>query len=146
MKIVTIIGSHNVPLGQLRNTKQRKVILEELAKLESHPTASELYEIVRKRLPRISLGTVYRNLEILSQFRKINTLHPAGFEKRFDGRTDLHYHVRCVRCGRLDDVPLEPFDTIDEAARNVTEYEILSHSIEFVGVCARCRSHKEKEP
>ncbi len=135
-----------MPIDELRNTKQRKVILEELAKLESHPTASELYEIVRKRLPRISLGTVYRNLEILSQFRKINTLHPAGFEKRFDGRTDLHYHVRCVRCGRLDDVPLEPFHAIDEAARNVTEYEILSHSIEFVGVCSGCRSHKKKEP
>ncbi|MGC8659306.1 MAG: Fur family transcriptional regulator, partial [Desulfomonilaceae bacterium] len=53
--------------AQIRQTSQRRIILEELAKLKTHPTANEVYEVVRKRLPKISLGTVYRNLELLSE-------------------------------------------------------------------------------
>jgi Fur family ferric uptake transcriptional regulator len=58
-------------------TRQRRVILEELRKVNTHPSADEIYEIVRKRLPRISLGTVYRNLEILSESGDIQKLEPG---------------------------------------------------------------------
>ena len=69
----------------LRMTRQRRVILEELRKVKTHPSADEIYEIVRKRLPRISLGTVYRNLEILSESGDIQKLEPGCSLKRFDG-------------------------------------------------------------
>ena len=85
---------------KLRMTTQRQVILEELRKLKSHPTAGELCQIVRQRLPRISLGTVYRNLEILSRSGVVLKLDVAGLEMRFDGTVDNHYHVRCLDCGR----------------------------------------------
>lgn len=124
---------------ELRNTRQRQVIVEELEKLSSHPTATELFQIVRERLPHISLGTVYRNLEILSESGKINMLQLAGSEKRFDGRTDFHYHMRCLRCGRVEDLPIEPIQAIDDALKNTPELEILSYRIEFVGVCAHCK-------
>ena len=68
--------------SQLKLTKQRKVILEELRKLKTHPSADEIYNIVRERLPRISLGTVYRNLEILSDAGVILKLDVAGSQKR----------------------------------------------------------------
>ena len=89
----------------MRKTKQREVILEELMKLRAHPSADELYERVKKRLPRISLGTVYRNLEMLSREGIIHRLETAGSQKRFDGETGDHQHIRCVRCGRIDDLP-----------------------------------------
>ena len=72
----------------LRMTRQRRVILEELRKVNNHPSAYEIYEFVRKRLPRISLGTVYRNLEILSESGDIQKLEPGCSLKRFDG----NYH------------------------------------------------------
>ncbi|MDP3286289.1 MAG: transcriptional repressor, partial [Desulfobacterales bacterium] len=68
-----------------RMTRQRAVILEELKKVKTHPGADEIYEMVRKRLPRISLGTVYRNLEVLSELREIQKFEHVGTLKRFDG-------------------------------------------------------------
>lgn len=130
----------------MRNTEQRRVILQELAKVDTHPTANDVYQMVRKRLPHISLGTVYRNLEILSQTGKIKTIELAGKEKRFDGRTDTHYHVRCVKCGRLEDVPIQIIPNIDEALKGLTGYRILGHRLEFVGVCPRCSEQNSEAP
>jgi len=123
----------------LRTTRQRKVILEELCKIRTHPTANEVYELVRKRLPRISLGTVYRNLELLSESGLIQKLEMAGSQKRFDGITQNHYHVRCVACGRVDDVASGQFATINQAIGSINDYDILWHRLEFVGVCPRCK-------
>jgi Fur family ferric uptake transcriptional regulator len=72
-------------------TNQRQVILEEIQKVNTHPTADEVYETVRKRLPRISLGTVYRNLEILSACGLIQKIGPLSNQMRFDGITKKHY-------------------------------------------------------
>ena len=89
---------------QTRMTRQRAVILEELRKVKTHPTADELYSIVRERLPRISLGTVYRNLDFLADTGEIRRLEAAGTTKRFDGDISWHQHVRCIHCGRIGDV------------------------------------------
>jgi hypothetical protein len=69
-----------------RMTHQRQVIFEEIMKMESHPTADEVYERVRKRLPRISMGTVYRNLDILTSSGLINRIEPGHSQMRFEGR------------------------------------------------------------
>lgn len=124
-------------------TRQRRVILEELRKLESHPTADEVYEIARRRLPRISLGTVYRNLEILSEYGMIRKLELGGTQKRFDGDVGGHYHVRCIRCGCIEDVHMEPLTTIENAIRRVSDYEIIGSRLEFIGVCPRCRKEAQ---
>ena len=120
-------------------TRQRRVILEALRKVRSHPTADELYEMVRRRLPRISLGTVYRNLEILSERGIIQKLALGGTQKRFDGDPTAHCHVRCVRCGRVEDVPMEPMSGLEEAARGASDYEIMGHWVGFVGLCPECK-------
>jgi len=123
-------------------TRQRRVIIEELGKVTSHPTACELYEMVRKRLPRISLGTVYRNLEILSQCAAIQKLQLGGAQKRFDGDARNHYHIRCASCGRVDDVPVEPMAGLEEVARGASEYEITGYRLEFIGLCPCCQKKK----
>ena len=120
-------------------TRQRRVILEELRKLESHPTADEVYEVARRRLPRISLGTVYRNLETLSEWGMIQKLELGGTQKRFDGNVRNHYHVRCMRCGCIEDVPMEPLTTVENAVRAMSDYEIIGSRIEFTGVCPQCK-------
>ncbi|MCX5874311.1 MAG: transcriptional repressor [Deltaproteobacteria bacterium] len=128
--------------GKMRETSQRRVILEELAKLKTHPTANEIYEIVRKRLPRISLGTIYRNLEFLSGSGLIQKLELAGTQKRFDGTVANHYHIKCVKCGRVDDLDLPAINLINDTVITVCDYEVLWHRLEFAGVCPECRSSK----
>ncbi len=126
----------------LRNTRQRKVILEELRKLNTHPSADEIYEVVRHRLPRISLGTVYRNLEVLSELGEIQKLELSGLLKRFDWDTKKHYHIRCVRCSRVDDAPIAPLNQLDNELYGATVFEIIGHNLEFTGLCPEC-SRKE---
>lgn len=121
-----------------RMTKQRSLILSELRKLTSHPTADEMYNIVRKKMPRISLGTVYRNLDLLAGDQEILKLEHAGFQKRFDGNIMPHQHVRCTHCGKVADVmpPVSVPEMPDAMA--VPGFEVTSASLEFYGTCADC--------
>ena len=122
-----------------RNTRQRQVVLEELKKLTSHPTAAQMYEITRRRLPKISLGTVYRNLEVLAENGVIQKLDIGSGEARFDGNPTPHYHVRCVRCERVDDVHDLPTGFVKDQVTSLAGYEIQGFHLEFVGVCPDCR-------
>jgi Fur family ferric uptake transcriptional regulator len=123
-----------------RNTLQRRIILEELCAVTSHPTASELYELVRERLPKISLGTVYRNLELLTQLGVVRKLEFAGAEARFDGTVAPHHHVRCQECGQVDDIHELPADLVRVDRTMLGGYEILGHRLEFIGICPACRA------
>lgn len=121
-----------------RMTRQRKVILEELKKVKTHPGADEIYAMVRKRLPRISLGTVYRNLVVLSELKEIQTIEHVGTLKRFDGTPENHYHIRCLKCGRLDDAPMEIETYLEKKVRRYTDYAVVGHRLEFIGHCSEC--------
>jgi Fur family ferric uptake transcriptional regulator len=114
------------------------VILEELRKLNTHPSADEVYRVVRRRLPRISLGTVYRNLEILAQMGEIQKLELSGSLKRYDWDTNKHYHIRCVRCNRVDDAPVAPLNQLEDELYEATVFEIIGHNLEFTGLCPEC--------
>ena len=129
----------------LRMTRQRRVILEELRKVNNHPSADEIYEFVRKRLPRISLGTVYRNLEILSESGDIQKLEPGCSLKRFDGNPSEHCHIRCVRCDRIADAPMIPDLEIDLERVNSNDFEIIGHRLEFLGLCPLCSDKSNRD-
>ncbi len=130
---------------QTRMTRQRAVILEELRKLTTHPTADELYQIVRARMPRISLGTVYRNLCFLSDSGTILKLETPGNVKRFDGNVNPHQHIRCVSCGRVADVPGE-VSLPDVHSMQVHGFsEVLSSRIEYDGICQACADMANEE-
>ena len=122
----------------LRMTRQRKVILEELRKVDTHPSADEVYEMVRKRLPRISLGTVYRNLEILSEKGEIQKLETGCTFKRFDGIAENHYHLRCLHCDRVVDAPADFDVAVNHDLKNATAFKIIGHRLEFIGICPDC--------
>jgi len=130
-----------------RMTAQRRIILEELRKMHTHPTADEVYRAVRKRLPHISLGTVYRNLDVLSDAGEIVRLEKCGTQYRFDGDLYAHHHVRCTRCGMIDDIEGAEVEVKLDPQKVRTEYDVMGHTVEFLGVCPRCKADgHEEEP
>jgi Fe2+ or Zn2+ uptake regulation protein len=134
-------------LKLLRMTHQREVILHELRLCSHHPTADDLYDRVKTRLPRISLATVYRNLEILSQAGLIKKLTIDGRQKRFDWDPTPHNHIFCMNCQRVDDITCEVPEPLVAVPEQTTGYCILGCRINFFGLCMHCQeyiSNKEK--
>ncbi len=127
---------------QQRMTKQKRVVLDELSKVKNHPTAYDVYEMVKSRLPRISLGTVYRNLEQLSSGGQIRRLDMGQGQRRFDAVVDDHLHIRCISCGKVDDVPLNPAMstlTIKDLVSSQSGYDVLGCEMDFQGICPKCK-------
>ena len=118
-------------------TKQRQLILEAVRATNSHPTADELFQMIRRKLPTISLATVYRSLNVLSEIGEIRELAMPGMPDRFDWRMDPHDHMVCDTCGQVVDFVL-PHDLGQEIASacgaQVDGYTLVAH-----GTCAHCR-------
>lgn len=129
-----------------RMTHQRRVILEELRKVKTHPNADEVYDLVRKVLPRISLGTVYRNLEMLSACGLIQKIGPISSQMRYDSDTENHYHLRCIRCGKAVDAPIATLDDLDNLSHELSDFTILGHRLEFIGICSECANKEKSVP
>jgi Fur family transcriptional regulator, ferric uptake regulator len=126
---------------KLRMTQQRQLILDELKKTYEHPSACEIYEKVKQRLPHISLGTVYRNLEVLSSNGVIKRLDMTSGQRRFDAGIQDHHHIRCISCGRVDDLPATLHISLRAVLSNVGEatgYHETGCSVGFFGLCPNC--------
>ncbi len=130
--------------GPTRMTRQRKVIMEALKHTTSHPTADEVYAIVRTKLPNISLATVYRNLVLLTEAGLASKLEMGGPPKRFDGRAATHCHIRCLSCGKVDDLTADPAIDLRPAMRALSGYEVTGHRLDIVGYCPRCKAQRDK--
>ena len=122
----------------MRLTKQRKLILDKLKKTGFHPTAIEIYDEVRKQLPTISLGTVYRNLEILCRQGSIRKIESCGDQKRFDANSENHLHIICSSCGRIQDVENQPEIDVSNLIDIDTEFSIIEVRLELLGLCPDC--------
>lgn len=118
----------------MRYSKQRELILETLKGLRSHPTAEEIYELVRKEDPDISLGTVYRNLNQLAVNDIVLRITAAGVSDRFDYPWTEHYHFRCTECGCVSDISPLYTPEIAELAAKIGARNLLAE-----GVCECCR-------
>jgi Fur family ferric uptake transcriptional regulator len=129
-----------------RITRQRAIILDTLAKSKNHLTADEIYERVRPKMPHISLGTVYRNLDFLCEQGLINKLELGGNMRRYECRMECHYHVRCIECGKVEDIEFATDKPLEEIIGLECEYEIIEHQLEFIGICPSCRKAATREP
>jgi Fe2+ or Zn2+ uptake regulation protein len=128
----------------LRLTEPRRLILEAVRATDAHPSAAFVYRKVRRRLPRVSLATVYRNLRRLAaEGFLLERADADGF--RFDGNVDPHDHFTCIACRRVFDVPPARVPMTRRRLAAGTDFEILDHRVEFYGRCARCRSRIKKE-
>lgn len=135
-----------------RMTRQRRVILDVLQSMCSHPTADELYSEVRTCLPRISLATVYRNLEHLSAQGLIQKLELAGDLRRFDGNPKPHFHARCTGCGQVFDVFVPDLvnersvpDLLLEQGKFAESGFVASEVyVEWRGLCRKCAQRSSR--
>ena len=125
-----------------RDTRQREAILHVLRCTDSHPTADWIYEEVRRVIPNISKGTVYRNLRVLQDIGEISALNLNGTITRYEGRQDNHYHFRCVKCGRIFDLDEPVNEELDERIAKRTGFRVSYHQLEFRGLCKDCRSNR----
>ena len=123
---------------KLRMTHQREIILQELCRCTGHPAADELHQRVKKKLPRISLATVYRNLEILAEAGAIKKIEISGRQKRFDWDLHQHNHIYCVRCHRVDNIKLAATAPVLRPTDD-RGYVISGCRIEFAGLCPACQ-------
>jgi Fe2+ or Zn2+ uptake regulation protein len=132
------------PEKGLRITRQRRIIIEEMRSMRSHPTASELYEVVRRKLPNISLATVYRNLEMMTGKGLIQKIVIDSRLKRFDANPEVHYHARCIRCGAINDIFIgsEIISLFRNKLDNLENFEIMDARIELLGHCEKCVEDK----
>ena len=122
----------------LRKSKQREAILKTIRSTDSHPTAEWVYEQVRREVPAISLGTVYRNIKRLRDGGTVSELDFAPVS-RFDGHTQDHYHFRCEHCGNIFDVN-EPVDeSLNRRVAEKTGFRVNRHYLEFRGLCRECQ-------
>ncbi|MFQ5829664.1 MAG: transcriptional repressor [Candidatus Methylomirabilia bacterium] len=121
-----------------RRSKQRELTLEVLHDSSDHPTADAVFARVRQGLPKVSLGTIYRNLDQLCREGRALKLNTGGAEKRYDGNTRPHDHVRCTDCELIVDLERVRAPGLMEEAELQSGFAIKDFSIEFQGICEAC--------
>jgi Fe2+ or Zn2+ uptake regulation protein len=128
-----------------RRSEQRAVVLSVVRSTMDHPTAAWVHEQARRELPRIGLGTVYRNLARLVEDGLIREIRGGPGPSRFDGNTGRHYHIRCLGCGRVNDLPISVTSRLEEEAAQAMNFLVLGHEVEVQGLCPRCRPASSSE-
>lgn len=129
---------------QRRNTVQKELILGAVLSLRCHATADEVYNFIKAEHPSVSKATVYRNLNLLSDDGVIKKIQVPGEADRFDHNVSDHYHVRCVRCGRVFDVDMRPVGNMAEHIGDTHGFIFLGCDVIFRGICPECDPNGEK--
>ena len=124
----------------LKYSRQREAIKEFVMSRKDHPTADDVYMGLRQEFPNLSLGTVYRNLTLLSDHGELLRLRLGDGADRFDAATYPHYHFICQECGSVEDLMSPIIDEINNQVGQGFEGQILSHSAQFYGKCTNCMS------
>ncbi len=124
----------------IKHSRQRQVIKDFLMTRTDHPTADIVYTNVRQQYPNISLGTVYRNLTLLSDMGEISRLRVGDGVDHFDADTSRHYHFICSKCGQVMDLKMSNIDDIVDIAGMNFNGEIQGHMTYFYGICGDCTS------
>ena len=129
---------------KLRPSKQRDRILELLQSTGIHPTAQWVYDRMVKEFPNLSMGNVYRNINILVEQGLIKKIDFGSTFDRFDANISKHYHFVCESCGAITDLHMKYDVTLDEKVNTSTHFHVHTHKIQFFGICEKC-AFKEKE-
>ncbi len=126
----------------MRNTKQKQEILYAVRHLHTHPTADEIYTYLKQHNSKLSLGTVYRNLNRFSQTGKIKKIAVSGAGDRFDFRLDDHEHFICEQCGCVTDVEFS--QSILEMLSQQCCARLISYDLMLYGLCEQCAYAQDK--
>ena len=123
----------------IKRSRQREAIRQCLMGRYDHPTAETVCMSIKDEFPNISLGTVYRNLSLLSDMGEIQKITVSGGPDRFDGNPAPHYHFTCRKCGCMMYLDMAPQEQLNKLAAEHFAGEIDSHSILFSGLCPGCK-------
>ena len=122
-----------------RWTPQRQAIAEALWGVATHPSAEEIYGIVRRRHPGMSRATVYNTMEALAAVGQIETIHAPDGTRRFDPNPNPHHHLRCRRCGRIVDLPADRLPKLPKLSTSLRRgFLVVGYRIELYGICPQC--------
>ena len=127
-----------------KRSKQREAMLELLRQTEIHPTADWLHLKLKKEFPSLSLGTVYRNLNILAEQKLILKLPFSDTHDRYEVIKCPHYHLVCERCGSVQDFNMPHYTEINKQAQKMSRFSISRHRIDFFGICETCQNKRKK--
>ena len=122
-----------------KRSRQRERILGILQDTKNHPTASWVYDELKKDFMNLSMGTVYRNIKILLDQRLIQKIESGSSFDRYDGNTATHYHFICRECNTIEDLDLEVMNDLNKVVENKTEYKVQKHRLDFYGICTNCQ-------
>lgn len=129
----------------LKYSRQRESIKACLMNRNDHPTADALYASIREEFPNISLGTVYRNLNLLVETGEIRRLNCGDGADHYDANLAPHYHFMCRHCKQVFDVYMDTVEALNDAAQKHVPGIIDSHSVLFYGACNDCLSKESKK-
>lgn len=118
----------------VKQTKQKQIILDAVQDLKKHPTADEIYLHLKKDYPRLSLATVYRNLNIYAEEGKVRKVSIPGDSERFDFNLSNHEHFYCDKCNKIYDVHLD----VKEVLNNLSPFNVTSFKLMLYGTCDNC--------
>ncbi len=121
-----------------KRSKQRERIYSLLCSTKDHPTATWIYSELKKEFNNLSLGTVYRNINILVDQKKIQRLQSGSSFDRFDGNVETHYHFICEKCGKIEDLPCVVLPELNAVVNTNTGYHTEKHRLDFYGFCFSC--------
>ena len=125
-------------MAGLKYSRQREAVLVYLRSTKSHPTAEQVYQKIREEFPKISLGTVYRNLNLLADCGEILRLNCGDGVEHFDATTTPHNHFICRRCGQVIDLEADWDFELDTKMDVEFPGKIEGHEIYFYGICKKC--------
>lgn len=128
------------------HSRQRDAIISFLSTRNDHPTAELVYDNVRMIYPRISLGTVYRNLNLLAELGEIKRLRTKDSKDHFDADLSNHYHFICDKCFCVSDIFIDLTESLTKEAKKQTNAEITQHEVFYYGICEKCKSNSAAAP
>lgn len=120
-------------------TSQRRAVLEALDEARGHPSAEDVYLVVKKKNPRVALGTVYQALSVLEEIGVIGSKHWSESPTRYDLNVAPHLDVRCVRCGEVSEISGVELGELETRIEQNTSYEIASTTVVIEGLCPECQ-------
>lgn len=125
----------------MKYSKQRELIENTVKENHIHPSADEVYTLLKPNNPSLSLGTVYRNLNLLAQNGNINKIPMTNGCDRFDGNLHKHYHIICDICGKIFDIELSLLNELSEKVKTQTGIEVSAHQLTINGLCQNCQKN-----
>lgn len=123
----------------MKYSKQRDLILQVVKSSCDHPSADRVYDRVKQELPNISLGTVYRNLNLLVETGDIKKIVMPNASDRFDKTLVDHYHLSCIKCHEVYDIDNQNMKDLNQLVEKETGHQVLSHDVVFIGICKNCK-------